>query len=330
MYALSARQLATLFGGLLALAGALFVLRALAGEWPLVLASTRGMRSEWLGGAFFFGFLGMSTIGLGWHKALDLVGVLSKRRAALRWYFVGQLGKYVPGGIWGLVGSVELAVGGGTSRARGYGAMLLALGATYLAGVVTVAALLPLDLGVLRGAPSVGLLLLLAPAGVMAVHPVALERVRALARRLSPVPIELEVPTWGASLWLVGRHVPAWVGIGLATWFVTQALVAGGTLQNVMLASVLAWVVGFLVVPAPGGLGVREAVFVATATSLSPGMAAAVAIVSRVLFILVDVLGAVAMVTFEFVSGRRPCRAGEAKADLQPTRSADPDQGGHR
>jgi uncharacterized membrane protein YbhN (UPF0104 family) len=57
-------------------------------------------------------------------------------------------------------------------------------------------------------------------------------------------------------------------------------------------AAVLSWVVGFVLVPVPGGVGVREAAFVAAAGSLDPGIAAATAVAARVLFIGVDAFGA--------------------------------------
>jgi uncharacterized membrane protein YbhN (UPF0104 family) len=58
----------------------------------------------------------------------------------------------------------------------------------------------------------------------------------------------------------------------------------------VALAAVVSWIIGF-VTPAPGGLGVREAVFVALA-GVAAGPAAAAAILARVLFVLVDGVGA--------------------------------------
>lgn len=304
--------------------------RALDEEWPKVVEAARGAGPGWLAGGFVLGLLSMAVIALGWRRALALVGLPCSRREVLRWYFVGQLGKYVPGGIWAVVGSAELAVGGGASRARGYGAMFLALGAAYLAGIVTVAALLPFDVGLLRGAPSVGALLLLIPLGVLAVHPVVLGQVLALVRRLSGVPIELEIPAWASSLRLVLGHVPAWLGIGLATWLVTQGLGAASSLFNVLLASILAWVVGFLVVPVPGGLGVREAVFVATATSLSSGMAAAVAVVARVLFVLVDAAGAGVVLLLGSLGDREDGEKSERTDGPQTPPSAHPEGGSHR
>ena len=54
----------------------------------------------------------------------------------------------------------------------------------------------------------------------------------------------------------------------------------------------LSWIVGFVLVPVPGGVGVREAAFVAAAGSLDPGIAAATAVAARALFVVVDALGA--------------------------------------
>jgi uncharacterized membrane protein YbhN (UPF0104 family) len=56
----------------------------------------------------------------------------------------------------------------------------------------------------------------------------------------------------------------------------------------------LSWVVGFVLVPVPGGVGVREAAFVALVGGGVPsGVRATIAIVARLVFMLVDALGAV-------------------------------------
>ena len=57
----------------------------------------------------------------------------------MSWFFVGQLGKYVPGGIWPVVGQAELARRGGTTRGIAYSATAMSMVATFL-GAATVAA----------------------------------------------------------------------------------------------------------------------------------------------------------------------------------------------
>ena len=53
------------------------------------------------------------------------------------------------------------------------------------------------------------------------------------------------------------------------------------------------WLAGFVVVGVPGGIGIRESVFTALAgTALTPGVAVSLALASRVVFIAVDLVGA--------------------------------------
>ena len=71
----------------------------------------------------------------------------------------------------------------------------------------------------------------------------------------------------------------------------------------------LPWVVGFVLVPVPGGVGVREATFVAAAGSLDPGIAAATAVVARAVFVVVDVVGALLGALALRVARRRDAEA---------------------
>jgi uncharacterized membrane protein YbhN (UPF0104 family) len=183
---------------------------------------------------------------------------------------------------------------GGVPASIGYGSTVLSLGLTYLAAILTVALALVAGAAGREGGWWWQPVLALLPLGVLALHPRVVEAVLRLARRVSRRELAIPVPRWGVSVGLLVWHVPAWLAIGAATWLVAVALDPGAPdFRNLLFATVLSWVVGFLVVPAPGGIGVREAVFVAAATSLSsPGVAAAVAVVARVLFIVVDLSGA--------------------------------------
>lgn len=286
------RRVSSLIGLVVGGLGVAFVAVSLLDEWDRVVALSLDARPSWLGAGFLFGLAGMTIIGLGWRRALQLVGHRAAHSDALRWYFVGQLGKYVPGGVWAVVGSAELAVGGGTTRARSYGAMVLALGATYLAGIMVVAAVLPFHPELLERAPWAALCAALVPLGLAATHPVVVRRAGRVVERLARRNIALEVPPWGAAVRLTLMHLPAWGAVGLANWCLVRGLGADASVSAITLAAVLAWVIGFLIVPAPGGLGVREAVFVLTATPLSSGVAAAVAVLSRILFMLVDLVAA--------------------------------------
>jgi len=288
----SSSWVSTLAGLVLGGLGAAFVARAIVRDWAEIMAAMATADPLWLLIGLVLGLASMTGIGLGWKRSLTLMGVQSTVGPALAWYFVGQLGKYIPGGIWPVVGRGEMATRSGAARARTYGAVFLSLGATYLAATVMVVALLPLDPAIADETPAALWILALLPLGLGVAHPLALERILAAARRISGRDLRLDVPPWGASLKLVAMHLPSWLGIGCATWCVAVALQPGVPFVNVAVAMVLAWIAGFLAVPVPGGIGVREAVFILAATSLAGGMAATVAVISRFLFMVVDVTGA--------------------------------------
>jgi uncharacterized membrane protein YbhN (UPF0104 family) len=234
----------------------------------------------------------MTAVGIPWRAIIAALGEHHSLGNTLRWYFPGQLGKYVPGGIWPVVGRGELAVKGGVSRTVAYASVALSLALTYLAAALT--ALVFLVASVVLGDDAGGALwvLLVLPLGLACLHPAVLTRLVATAERVLSREVAVEVPDYRTTLRLVLVHVPAWVLIGLATWLVALAFTPDPPVAQVLFAGVLSWIVGFVVVPVPGGIGVREAAFAAAAVSLSDDVAATVAIVSRLCFITADLLGA--------------------------------------
>ena len=104
--------------------------------------------------------------------------------------------------------------------------------------------------------------------------------------------VHVDIPPWRTSLIAVAVYAPAWGAIGTATWCLAHALDPHAAFGQVFVAAVLSWIVGFVLVPVPGGIGVREAAFTATA-GLATGIGATVAVAARVAFMLVDLIGAV-------------------------------------
>ncbi len=64
-------------------------------------------------------------------------------REAVAWYFGGELGKYVPGGVWPVLGRGELADRAGISRATGYVTTLICYAAMCVAAAVVCGVLAP-------------------------------------------------------------------------------------------------------------------------------------------------------------------------------------------
>lgn len=283
----------TVAGLVIAIAGGAFVARAIAVRWASVRTSISHARPGWLVAGAVVAALAMLAIALPWRRVLSVVGLEVDTASTVAWYFVGEIGKYVPGGIWPVVGRGELVRRGGHPRGPAYASVALSLATLYLSAMLVAAVLLPVRY-VHRGHAEALWVLVLLPVGVGLLHHRALGRIVAVVERVLGRGIDVDVPPWSTSLTLILCYVPSWLMIGTATWCLARAFAPGAAWATVAPAAILSWVIGFVVVPVPGGVGVREAAFVAlTGASMPVGSAATVAVVARLGFMLVDVLGAV-------------------------------------
>jgi hypothetical protein len=134
------------------------------------------------------------------------------------------------------------------------------------------------------------------PLLVVLVHPRSLGAVLALGSRLLPgrLPVE-RIPgrtLVQAQLWTLAAWSSLSVHIGVLA-VAAGAPVDWSTLLVAISGYPLAWLVGFVVVVAPAGAGAREAALIAVlSVVLDPTSALAVALVSRIVTILGDVVPA--------------------------------------
>lgn len=296
------RRLAPLAGLVIGVAGIVFVVRTLVVRSDEVADAFSSMNPATLLVSVALGGAAMWSIGRNWVSMLTSRGHHAPMRRAMAWHFAGQLGKYVPGGIWPIVGRAELAVRGGVPRAAAYGATTASMAATYAAATLVTAA----GSLVAWSYPGVGLALvaLLALAALAARSPSVRSRLTTLAARagvtISALPSVRSLST------SVATHAPAWLLVAASTWVTARAFGADLSPAEVAFASSASWLAGFVVVGVPGGIGVREAVFTALASpAVGSSVAVSVAVASRVVFIVVDVVAALAATTVAGTTTRR-------------------------
>ena len=206
-------------------------------------------------------------------------------------FFVTQLGKYIPGSVWPVMAQMELGRRWGAPRRTMLSANMLMLALVTATGLFTGASLLPWS-------SSGGLddywwtLLFLLPV-IAALHPrtipAVIDRVLAL---VGHEPLGIRVTNRSMLVAVIWGFV-SWVLLGLHLFVMTHALGASGItgLAAAVGGIGLAWAVGLIFIPAPAGAGVREAVLVATfAPQIGTAPALAVALASRVILVLADVL----------------------------------------
>jgi len=217
-------------------------------RWPYLLwAGLLYLAAHALWGTFWVQLLRSQNARLPW-----LVGV--------RAYFISQIGKYVPGKAWVILLRV------GMLRGRGLSPAVVGVTATYetltsmAAGAVVGVALLPwagqdFELVSVKGFALLGLTLLPLALVVLTVAAKRVGRKRAAGLPRPPI-------------WLLAQGIlqamVGWAVLGLSLWCVVAGLsaevpelTADVYLRHAAVAAV-AYVIGFVVLVSPGGVGPRE------------------------------------------------------------------------
>lgn len=228
----------------------------------------------------------------GWRALLAGLGSQLRLRDAQRVFLMGQLGKYIPGGVWTVLAQTTMAKELHVPRARGATAGLMAI----LLAVVTSAALGGMCLGIAgrQVLGKYGWLMLLAIPLLALFHPDVLVWVGSVAGRITKRNLRLErIPERTlliAAVWLlVGQ-----VFNGLSFYFLASSISGryGNPLFSIGLFS-LASAAGIVVVFAPAGAGARELILAfGLSTVTDPGSAVLIVLLSRLVLTIVDVLWA--------------------------------------
>lgn len=269
---------------------------ALYARWGEAEQAVRSL-SPWLvAGSVAAAMAGLCGQLLAWRALLRDLGSPLPLRDTARIMFVGQLGKYLPGSVWAFVAQVELARDHAVPRTRGIAATMLAVVVTLTVNLAVAAATLPF------ASPEAmrqwWWALAVAPLLLAALHPRAVTAVirtgQRLARRNRAVPAaDLERVTGRGMAAAVAWSAAAWLPLGTHIWLLVVGVSGDTGTAGFALAAgtyALAWTLGVLVVFAPAGLGVREAVLVVgLAPVLTPGGALVVAALSRLVMTVADV-----------------------------------------
>ncbi|MCZ7587271.1 MAG: flippase-like domain-containing protein [Gaiella sp.] len=292
--------------------GALFaaVLVVTVREWHDVSDTVAEIGPAPIGFALTMSLLGLGLSALTWRIALAELGAGVSVPAGMKIYLVGQLGKYIPGSVWAIVIQMELARAAAVRRAQSVGAVIVAVAINILTGSALGLVVQPFIGGgsdVRYVAAGIGIVCC-----AVVLAPPVLGRLADLGLRFLRQPTLERRPRWPNILAASGFSIASWLSYGTALGIL--AIGAGAdpskTLRLALPAVALAMTIGFLVVVAPSGLGVREAVLVAALSPvLEPASALAVALVLRVVFTLADLLAATATLPIRITSVRQPAPA---------------------
>ncbi|WP_338748293.1 lysylphosphatidylglycerol synthase domain-containing protein [Janibacter alittae] len=235
---------------------------------------------------------------LGWRVLLDDLGSRLHIAAASSVFFVGQLGKYLPGSVWSVVVQTEMAARLGVPRHRTAVGGLLCIGLSAVTGMIAGLPALPALLTHGQAAlPWWSVLLMVVVLLPLLWPPLLNLGIRQALRVLRRPPLDHDLgpaavtlsSAWFTASWLVG---------GMSVWVLAKDLAPeGADPARLLLVAVsgylLATGIGTFSVVVPAGIGVRDGIMVLLlATQLSVSAAAAVVVVARFLTVLGDVVWA--------------------------------------
>lgn len=251
-----------------------------------VARAARSISAPVLGLALLATTAGVAASAMVWRALLTGLGHRLPLRAGGRVFFLGQIGKYVPGSVWPVLAQMELGRDYGVPAAVSAAAFALFMVVHLLSAVVVAALALPAA-GLVEGWWA----LVAVPAVLLLLPPPLRLGLRAGGRLLRrPMP---PLPPAGALTGAVGWAVTMWACYGVHLWLLARD--AGATVDAAAAAGVfaLAWSAGFVFVVAPAGAGAREAVLLALLGGAAPaGVLLAVALLSRLLGTVADALWA--------------------------------------
>ncbi|MFN8581882.1 MAG: lysylphosphatidylglycerol synthase domain-containing protein [Gemmatimonadaceae bacterium] len=225
---------------------------------------------------------------------------------AARIWFISNLGRYLPGKVWQLGAMSAMARDRGVSAVAAAGSAIVVNLVNVLAGVGVVAVTGAQHLRAGRAAAALAVCLVAAIVITPWVLPVVARVAGKVLRRSIELPRLPHSALWSAAV----GCVVAWLLYGAAFQMLVQGTVgaAAGSTASYIAAFTGSYLVGYIAIFAPGGLGVREKSLIASlgGFALPPGAAGIVALASRLWLTVLEVVPGIVLLAFGAVRRNRP------------------------
>jgi uncharacterized membrane protein YbhN (UPF0104 family) len=286
--------------------------------------TTLTLRSEWLVLSSVLYLLGLLPSAWYWHHLLRVFGQRPRRLTVLRAYFMGHMGKYVPGKAWALLLRGNFVRGPHTRFGVAIISSFYEVLTTMASGALLAALIFAFDPPEVPGLgwhPLLTGLLLLAACGVPLLPVVFNFIVGRMAARFQQVE-SFQLPPLRAGTLLLGLAATGvgWLILGLSVWALTH-----GVMREPPAWSIAAWlrctgsiglalVAGFVIVFLPVGLGARELLLAQLLAFAHPEQATieAMVIVLRLVWTAVEVIAAAVLIC---IRERRVTPAADGRRD---------------
>ena len=219
-----------------------------------------------------------------WRAVLALSGSHLPRTAAVRIWFVSNLGKYLPGKVWQIGAMTAFVARYRIAPTVAGAAAIVITVANVAAGFAFVLVAAAKSLSV-WGGPRAAWLLTIGLVVALCAAPLVAHGWSALAHRLGKPALAVRIPLSAAVLSLAGSFL-AWALYGIAFRVFAFGIIGGapGSWLAWGAAYALSYLVGYLTLIVPGGVVVREVTLTQILTLLNlttPAQAVIIALTSR-------------------------------------------------
>jgi hypothetical protein len=276
-----------------------FAVATLRPQWASIRHTVSSLRPSWttLSLASAAILVGYAILITAWRQLMAGWGSPIPWMAALRIWFVSNLGKYIPGKVWAIGAMAVLAREAGASPAVATGASIVMNLVNIAAGGIAIAVLGAGDVLARVPGARVGAWVVLGGTAVgLAAGPRLLVMASGWLRRLrggemAPLPTMSHLALLGVLLVNVG----GWLAYGVGFWLFSRAITASGagSLAAASAVYVASYLAGYLALFAPGGIGVREAAMYSLLITLqlaTPADAAVLVASSRIWITVLEVV----------------------------------------
>ena len=226
-----------------------------------------------------------------WRKLILRMGYFLNFKKAFKIFFYSSLGKYVPGKVWSVLGMVYMCEKEGIPREASMASAVLNQALNMIGGMLLV--VIVSGTRFLGGLPKI-IYFPLALIFIIFIYPPLLEKVlNMMLKLLKREPIKINL-SFRNNLIFTFLFMLSWCVYGVAFIIFIRSLTTCSLSLSPIISSafVFSYIVGFLSVFVPGGLGVREGILVFYLSSYFPlPVATLIALLSRLWMTAAEILG---------------------------------------
>lgn len=226
----------------------------------------------------------------GWYLILRSLGVFLPVKQSISIWLISSLARYIPGGVWSYASRVSLATRQGVDMTSIgislYLETLLLMSSAVAVGVPSLLSLAGFSLTIYQAS------LILLILGIL-MHPRVIMLLRFIPGRVGKAMLYASIPSFRIILYLYIYYVFFWIIFGFVfTSFVYSVHpIEMGQISILVSALAMSFFVGFVIVIAPGGVGIRESVLYLLLVGLFPSpLSLVIAVCSRIWIIIGELL----------------------------------------